>query len=421
MTQQESDHRFHPDGNGKSGQMRPIGELLPRFHQELSRSTEAALLEDPQSRDVIRRKHYLAELSIWGKLQRNTVDMPQEQVDAEIKRRTQDFKDLKPEEQAETHRSLAEANELEIWKLFKKKADLSELLLRESGEDPDVLKKAKEITYKMFKRMTKSERAGELEHMDASIRHLFVAGFPVYLAEYEKMLAATGIGEAAAREEAALVRMQFEASDGADKVDIARSLREKVKEEPLIRFSNLMERYSKFIALGIIGPQKRGFISEQEWIDKLNEAQDSTKKAELLRVLEYVISKYEGVHPRGVVQGDKIETVFEGKPEKVQTDEEIFLEAIMLGVEDKDALESTITQHLDLAVKEYEKSLKSRGISSKQAKRLASERKESILSEIFARPDKAGFIAQDRKKDLAGALSFIFQFLPKQPLQEGSI
>lgn len=417
----ETESRTYSIGNRGVGQLRPIAEALPMFHAELSKATEVALRNDQQSKDVLRRQNFLSELTVWTDLRNYVGDLHDGEVDKKVAERQQEFLELDRKGQAAMYRELVDSNEAELWGMFKEKMNFFQLLGREAGEEQEILDKMREITYRMFRHMKKTEKVREFQHMDSAADHLIVANFPAYLRAYEEMLAADGRGEAAARDDVTLrLQKAFDTMDETGKLSMSKNLREKIKQEPSMQFSSLMEDYSALIALGIIKPEKRGFIPEQTWIDRFNNASEPAARATIVRLLRYVLSKHEAIKVEDIRPTEnQMEIDSTVNKEAELTEEEIFMETVTKGlVEDKDSLIENVEKGLDKAVKEYERVLRSQGIKSQEAKRLAKQRREAVFSEIFSSPDKSGFISKDRSKDLNGALAFIRQFLPTKPAPE---
>lgn len=383
---------------------------LPKPHSELTTSTEIALRNSPEAKAVQRRLKYQTELSIWASLQDG---LSPEEIETRMNGIRMGYDQFGREGQILLNQSLHQSNEASIARKFVEKAGLLEQLLAETGEDPDTIKKARYITEKVFKNVPRHLKAGEFKHMDSQIQHLLMVNFPRYLADFVEIASFSEPREALVQAEVALLSRRFEKATDEEKAEISRELREKNRQWPLQQFDLYMTRHAELTKAGVIKPVGNRVISREEWENKFQGAQNLDDKIDLLRVFRYVLSAYEDIQLNDVKEITPLK-----KPEKPKTDQEIFLEAVTKGIEDKDGLEEDVRRNLDIAVKEYERSLRSQGRGGREAKQMANARKAAVFAEIFVAPDKSAFGSEDRPEDLGKALEFISQFVSKKPLTQ---
>lgn len=385
---------------------------ISRNQSELTTSTEVALRNNPEAKALQRRLKYQTELSIWADLQ-DTLS-PQE-VESRMNEMRARYDQFGREGQILLYQSLHQSNEAGITRRFVEKAGLLEQLLTETGEYPDTIKKARHITKMVFRNVPRHLKAEEFRHMDSEIQHLLIVNFPRYLADFTEIISFADPREIVVQAEVNSLSRKFERATDEEKAKISSGLRIKNKEWPLQQFDLHMTQYAELIKAGAVKPVGKRVISREEWEDKFQEAQILDDKIDLIRVFRYILSAYEDTQLDDV----KEITSLLKQPEKPKTDQEIFLEAVSKGViEDKDGLEEDVRRNLDIAVREYERLLRSQGRSGRQARALAQTRREAIFAEIFVAPDKAAFGSEDRPKELGEALDFISQFIPKKPITQ---
>lgn len=337
------------DSEGR-GSLRPTSVTVPAFNSELSRIKIDALRKSPEHKAELRRKKFLDELDIWQSLQ---LDTPADQLDIRIRTEMRVFDRLPTEDQKQAMLDIIrDGNTKEISRGFAERLKLEGDLLKETGEDPQVLAKSREITQKVFANKPRNLKGEEFRHMDSAIAHLLIEGFPRHTSQFRT------VGGAEA--ELDFFIQQFNrAQTDQEKSKISAHLRQRVKE--------------------------------------LRAAQDV-----LIDHFEAEMKKPEEAKPVAEIQKEK-------------TDEEIFVKAASEGpLEDFDAIEDNWITRVPLAIRGYIKSLQKMGISAKLAEKAGRVKEKALVATLFGHQGHESFMTPKREANVRDAQEFVVKFTPKK-------
>lgn len=276
---------------GKNGGVRHISERIPVVLAELTRSTEFALLDSPETKAMLRVARFGVALNLLGEIQTKDLKISSASADLLREERAIDFGRSDQETQIKLYAELVTEIDTPLHRMYRSVMAQWEPLAKETGLTNAELEKAKRERQDRFQRKDRRLRLEEVRNFKTETENIVLERFTHYAKTWGEFLVRIGRSDEDVKVQVDRIMQRFQAAPREEQVKMAFDLRERSRNAKGYYFDELVLKYGSLIRRGIISPKQRGFISPGEWREKFGEIQDDDLQIEMLRAFEYVISK----------------------------------------------------------------------------------------------------------------------------------
>lgn len=279
-----------PKAGGDGGPYH-ISEIIPVVQAELTRSTEFALLDSPETKAMLRVARFGIALNLLGEIQTKDLKIPSVGADLLREVRAIDFGRSDEKTQIRLFAELVTEIDTPLHRMYRSVMAQWEPLAKETGLTNEELGKEKRERQDRFQRKDRRSRLEEVRNFRVETENIVLDRFTHYAEAWGEFLARIGRSDEDVKAQADRIMQRFQTAPREEQVKMAFDLRERSRNAKVHYFDELVLKYGSLIRRGIISPKQRGFISPEEWREKFGEIQDDDLQIGILGAFEHVISK----------------------------------------------------------------------------------------------------------------------------------